>query len=158
MASAAVAGRGHCTTQRGPSREAVVAVAMVTIGLRTSRRQVHRITSQNGYHGGSFRHFLGELEQNHILQTEGCNDPIAGAEVQHLRERWAKSADPCLPGGARPEAVSQSKQHRTHTCMMVARNHVMSGKDSSGMLVNGRNAGSVTGRFCNGWNRKVRFY
>ena len=26
-----------------------------------------------------------------------------------------KSADPCLPGGARPEAVSQSKQHRTNT-------------------------------------------
>ena len=26
-----------------------------------------------------------------------------------------KSADPCLPGGARPEAVSQNKQHRTNT-------------------------------------------
>ena len=35
------------------------------------------------------------------------------------------SADPCLPGGARPEAVSQSKQHRTGLampcCFLVSR-------------------------------------
>ena len=54
--------------------------------------------------------------------SERCRRNTLGGK-RSIQVKWhvlpsiaiLKSADPCLPGGARPEAVSQNKQHRTNT-------------------------------------------